>query len=110
MKKGSFELNYLRFALEVTSPKVFETVVTGPCYDLWAEYLTHGLCKLLGALDADWLPGAVHACELLVEHLALQALLVVLDVPHVVPVGHLGPHDVPGAAILVLGDHLDLVG
>ena len=75
-----------------------------------AEYFTHGLCKLLSALDAHRLPGAVHAGELLVEHLALEALLVVLDVPHVVPVGHLDPHDVPGAAIFVLGNHLDLVG
>ena len=75
-----------------------------------AEYLTHGLCKLLSALDAHRPPGAVHAGELLVEHLALEALLVVLDVPHMVPVGHLGPHDVPSAAIFVLGNHLDLVG
>ena len=74
------------------------------------EYLTHGLAKSLGPLDADRLPDAIHAGEPLVHHPAFSAALVVLTFPQVVPTGQLSPHDIPGAAIFVLGNHLDLVG
>ena len=73
-------------------------------------HLTHGFGKLLGTFDADRLPGAVHASELLVEELATDALFGVIHLPHVVPVGQRVPGHVVGAAIWPLGNHLDLVG
>ena len=73
-------------------------------------HLTHCLSKLLCTFDADRLPGAIHAGELLVEELAPDTLFGVIHIPHVVPVGTRGPSHFIGGAIWPLGNHLDLVG
>merc|ERR1712038_1643575 len=71
---------------------------------------SQSLCELLSTLNADWLPSAVKASELLIVHLALFASLGVLAVPNHVSVCCLAPHPLLDTAVLLLHYALELIG